>query len=64
MGDKAQLAEAKRIIHAANNYDALLAAAKRIAAYGNVYRYRDTETSPYEQLIAAIAAAEGESNAN
>ena len=38
----------------------LLAAAKRIAAYGNVYRYRETEISPYEQLIAAIAAAESE----
>lgn len=38
---------------------ALVAAGKRILAYGNVYRYKETETSPYEQLKAAIAAAEG-----
>lgn len=41
---------------------ALVEAGNRILAYGNVYRYKETEVSPYEQLKAAIEAAEGGAN--
>ncbi len=37
----------------------LLEALKRLAEYGDVFRYRIVERNPYEQAVEAIAKAEG-----
>lgn len=37
----------------------LLKALKRLLEYGDVFRYRDGEVSPYEQALEAIRKAEG-----
>ncbi len=68
MSDKAQLAEAKRIIHAANNYDALRAQNAQLLA---ALKSAKTQLEKYEleisgemyndpELNALIAAAESE----
>lgn len=76
MGDKTQLAEAKRIIHAANNYDALRAQnAQLLAALRPFAEYFDGDLATigggtmvslqfklqlFKDAKAAIAAAESE----
>jgi hypothetical protein len=37
----------------------LYKALKRLAEYGNIFRYRTWERNPYEQAMEALAKAEG-----
>jgi len=57
VGNEASLIADARLIAAAPD---LLAALERLASYGNIFRYKESEVNPYEQAMAAIAKAKGE----
>lgn len=50
--------DAEFIVRAWNCHDELLEALKRLASYGDIFGYKESERNPYEQAMEAITKAE------
>lgn len=51
--------KAEYIVRTANAFEDLVEALERFLEYGDIYRYRQWEISPYKQAQAAILKAKG-----